>query len=63
MQNDLNAARPAIVVTGVSSGIGHGTARVLVDAGYRVFGSIRRQADAERLSKELGSAFTPLLFG
>jgi NAD(P)-dependent dehydrogenase (short-subunit alcohol dehydrogenase family) len=52
----------AVVVTGVSSGIGHGTARVLASRGYRVFGSVRKPGDAERLSKELGGAFTPLIF-
>jgi NAD(P)-dependent dehydrogenase (short-subunit alcohol dehydrogenase family) len=52
----------SVVITGVSSGIGQGAARVLVGEGYRVFGSVRRQADADRLRQELGEAFTPLLF-
>jgi len=52
----------SVVVTGVSSGIGWGAAKVLTGAGYRVFGSVRKQADAERLKQELGEAFTPLLF-
>jgi NAD(P)-dependent dehydrogenase (short-subunit alcohol dehydrogenase family) len=53
---------PAIVVTGVSSGIGNGTARVLAAHGYHVLGSVRRVEDAVRLSSELGGSFTPLLF-
>ncbi|WP_424951322.1 SDR family NAD(P)-dependent oxidoreductase [Deinococcus sp.] len=51
-----------VVVTGVSSGIGWGTAKVLTGRGVRVFGSVRRRADAERLQAELGALFTPLVF-
>lgn len=53
---------PSVVVTGVSSGIGWGTARVLLRRGFQVFGSVRKREDAERLSAEWGEAFTPLLF-
>lgn len=52
----------SVVVTGVSTGIGWGTAKVLVKKGFRVFGSVRKQADADRLSKELGPNFVPLIF-
>ncbi len=52
----------SIVVTGASTGIGWGCVKVLVAGGYRVFGSVRRQEDAERLSKEFGAAFRPLTF-
>ena len=52
----------SVVITGVSSGIGLGAARVLAKAGYRVFGSVRKQADADRVKQALGDAFTPLLF-
>ena len=51
-----------ILITGVSTGIGYATAVALLDKGYRVFGSVRRQEDADRLQEELGPAFTPLLF-
>ena len=51
----------SVVITGVSSGIGRGAARVLVKNGYRVFGSVRRQADADSVRQELGEAFVPLL--
>jgi NAD(P)-dependent dehydrogenase (short-subunit alcohol dehydrogenase family) len=53
---------PSVVVTGVSSGIGWGTAKVLLQHGFQVFGSVRKREDAERLSAEWGEAFTPLLF-
>lgn len=51
-----------VVVTGVSSGIGHAIARMLLDKGFRVFGSVRKHSDAERLIVELGAGFTPLVF-
>lgn len=49
-----------ILITGVSSGIGYATARMLVGRGYYVFGSVRSKEDAERARGELG--VTPLLF-
>jgi NAD(P)-dependent dehydrogenase (short-subunit alcohol dehydrogenase family) len=52
----------SVVVTGVSTGIGWSITRVLVDRGFRVFGSVRKPQDAARLSSEFGSAFIPLLF-
>jgi NAD(P)-dependent dehydrogenase (short-subunit alcohol dehydrogenase family) len=52
----------SVVVTGVSTGIGWGITKVLIGEGFQVFGSIRKTQDAERLSKEFGERFTPLLF-
>ncbi|MBO6666588.1 SDR family oxidoreductase [Parvibaculum sp.] len=52
----------SVVVTGVSTGIGHAAAKVLAQKGFHVFGSVRKEADAERLKKELGDRFTPLIF-
>lgn len=52
----------SVVVTGASTGIGHATAKLLLDKGFRVFGSVRKQADADRLRAELGANFTALLF-
>src|ERR1700726_931555 len=52
----------SVVVTGASTGIGWATAKLLLDRGFRVFGSVRKQADADRLSGEFGANFTPLLF-
>jgi NAD(P)-dependent dehydrogenase (short-subunit alcohol dehydrogenase family) len=52
----------SVVITGTSSGIGFDAARALVARGYRVFGSVRKQADAERVRAALGEGFTPLLF-
>jgi NAD(P)-dependent dehydrogenase (short-subunit alcohol dehydrogenase family) len=52
----------SVVVTGVSTGIGWGITKVLIERGFRVFGSVRKTQDAERLSKEFGATFTPLFF-
>ena len=51
-----------VVVTGVSTGIGWAITKTLTSHGYHVFGSVRKQADADRLAKEFGASFTPLLF-
>jgi NAD(P)-dependent dehydrogenase (short-subunit alcohol dehydrogenase family) len=56
------AARGSVVVTGASTGIGWGCVKVLTAAGFHVFGSVRKQVDAERLTKEFGANVTPLLF-
>jgi NAD(P)-dependent dehydrogenase (short-subunit alcohol dehydrogenase family) len=52
----------SVVITGASTGIGYASAKLLIATGFRVFGSVRNKADAERVSKELGPNFTPLLF-
>ena len=52
----------SVVITGASTGIGWAAAKLLLDRGFRVFGSIRKQADADRLKTEFGANFTPLLF-
>jgi NAD(P)-dependent dehydrogenase (short-subunit alcohol dehydrogenase family) len=53
---------PSVVITGTSTGIGHGSAKVLIARGFRVFGSVRKAADADRLRQELGANFVPLVF-
>lgn len=52
----------SVVITGASTGIGWATAKLLLDRGFRVFGSVRNQADADRLKGEFGANFTPLKF-
>ncbi len=47
-----------ILLTGTSSGIGFTTAKTLLSAGHRVFGTVRKLADAEQLS--LHPAFSAL---
>lgn len=52
----------AFVVTGSSTGIGHAAAKALIARGHKVFGSVRKAADGERLEAELGERFFPLIF-
>jgi NAD(P)-dependent dehydrogenase (short-subunit alcohol dehydrogenase family) len=52
----------SVVVTGVSTGIGWGITKVLIERGSRVLGSVRKTQDAEPLSKEFGEKFIPLFF-
>ncbi|MBB5047239.1 hypothetical protein HNR60_001991 [Rhodopseudomonas rhenobacensis] len=52
----------SIVITGVSTGIGHAAAKLLLARGFAVFGSVRKEADADRLKAEFGEHFTPLIF-
>lgn len=52
----------SVVVTGVSTGIGWAIAEALIRQGFRVFGSVRKTEDAERLSREFGERFLPLIF-
>ncbi|HEY1928294.1 MAG TPA: SDR family NAD(P)-dependent oxidoreductase [Caulobacteraceae bacterium] len=52
----------SVVVTGVSTGIGWGITKVLIGQGYRVFGSVRKSEDADRLRQEFGERYVPLIF-
>src|SRR5207249_7163034 len=52
----------SVVITGASTGIGWASAKLLLDRSFRVFGSVRKQADADRLRNEFGVNFTPLIF-
>lgn len=51
-----------IVITGVSTGIGLATAKRLLNNGYRVFGSVRKETDANQLQQEWGDKFVSLIF-
>lgn len=53
---------PAVVITGVSTGIGYATAQAAISGGMHVFGSVRNQQDAPRLLNDFPHSFTPLLF-
>jgi NAD(P)-dependent dehydrogenase (short-subunit alcohol dehydrogenase family) len=52
----------SVMITGTSTGIGWGTAKVLIGNGFRVFGSVRKTSDAGRLTTEFGDRFVPLIF-
>jgi NAD(P)-dependent dehydrogenase (short-subunit alcohol dehydrogenase family) len=53
---------PDVVVTGTSTGIGFATCQALIRRGFRVFGSVRTQGDADRVGKQLGTNYVPLIF-
>jgi NAD(P)-dependent dehydrogenase (short-subunit alcohol dehydrogenase family) len=61
-RRERNSSMKSVVITGASTGIGWAAAKLLLDRGFRVFGSVRKQADADRLKGEFGANFTPLLF-
>lgn len=52
----------AIVITGVSTGIGYEMAKEFAAKGYQVFGSVRRLEDAGPLMDEFPDKFLPLVF-
>lgn len=58
----MKTGTKSVVVTGSSTGIGWGITKVLIKKGIRVFGSVRKQADADRLQGEFGTNFVPLMF-
>ena len=54
--------KKSILITGVSSGIGHGTLSYFVKKGFHVYGSVRNSKDANKLKKIFRENFTPLIF-
>ncbi len=50
------------MITGASTGIGYSLCKEFLNHGCRVFGSVRRQQDAERLKNDFGQNFHALLF-
>lgn len=51
-----------ILITGASTGIGYDLAKIFVDNGYTVYGSVRKESDANRLTKDLGEKFNAVFF-
>jgi NAD(P)-dependent dehydrogenase (short-subunit alcohol dehydrogenase family) len=58
----MNNSKSAVLVTGVSSGIGEAIAEDLLSRGYQVLGSVRRIQDAAELQQRWPHNFVPLLF-
>jgi len=52
----------AVVVTGASTGIGAACVDLLVEKGFLVFPSVRKESDAAELVARYGAAVAPLLF-
>ncbi len=51
-----------VVITGASTGIGYSLCKEFLNHGCRVFGSVRKEEDADRLKKDFGENFHALLF-
>ena len=57
-----NSMKNAIIITGVSTGIGLELAKSFAKKGYQVFGSVRKLEDADVLMDEFPDNFLPLVF-
>ncbi len=62
MSTSSKHSTPNIVVTGVSSGIGKDICKMLIEKGYRVFGSVRKPKDAQPLMDAFSDMFEPIIF-
>ena len=50
-----------VFITGISSGIGHDTTRVLISKGYKVIGTVRKESDRDKLLNEFPSGLQCLI--
>ena len=50
------------LVTGASAGFGYSISKKLIESGYKVIGCGRRAEKLEKLQKQLGENFYPLVF-
>lgn len=53
--------RKTVVITGASSGIGRASVLRMVQAGWHVFATVRKNTDGERLKTEISPEITPLV--
>ncbi|HXK33003.1 MAG TPA: SDR family oxidoreductase [Dehalococcoidia bacterium] len=61
MNRNGPVVRPAVVVTGASSGIGEACALHLEGLGFDVFAGVRKQADADALRSRASAHLTPIM--
>ena len=54
--------RKHILITGVSSGIGYDAVGFLIEKGYHVLGSVRKESDLQKLNLAYPEHFTCLQF-
>jgi NAD(P)-dependent dehydrogenase (short-subunit alcohol dehydrogenase family) len=53
--------RKTVMVTGASSGIGWASVVRLIQSGWRVFATVRRSADGDKLWSQFGADLTPVI--
>ena len=53
--------RPAVLITGTSSGIGEACALELFRRGFRVFAGVRKEADGQRLRQRTDDSLVPVI--
>lgn len=53
--------KKAVVITGASSGIGRASAARMVQSAWRVFATVRKSQDGDRLRSDLGTNLTPVI--
>ena len=56
-----NEKRPALLITGTSSGIGEACALELFRRGFRVFAGVRKEADGQRLRQRTDDSLVPVI--
>ncbi len=55
-------SKRSVVITGASTGIGESCVGAAIAAGFFVYGSVRKETDAQKLVARYGEDFAPLLF-
>ena len=53
--------KQAVLITGASTGIGYATAIYLDKAGYKVYASVRKEGDKQKLISAASSNLTPVM--
>lgn len=57
----VQSKKGAVVITGISTGLGRATALKLAEQGYRVFAGVRTEKDAESLKQAASADLTPII--
>jgi NAD(P)-dependent dehydrogenase (short-subunit alcohol dehydrogenase family) len=57
----MNSPKKSVVITGASSGIGRASALRMFNAGWRVFATVRKPDDGNKLQSEISQEITPLV--
>ena len=56
-----STARKTVAVTGASSGIGRACVSRMIQSGWRIFATVRKAEDADKLQSEGGADLTPVI--